>query len=489
MPDVLPVGLQDLLRSSKPAMRSRAKGIEIGVHYYKLAGCNIVLDACSGSVHSVDDVAYDAIGLYGRVDKGEVIARLMEAYPDIAQGDFALLISEIDALKKQGKLFSEDGFADIADKRQELPLKALCLNVSHMCNMTCLYCFAAHGKYGGKDELMPPDTGKRAIDFLIENSGNRECLDVDFFGGEPLMNWDAVKEIVAYARGLERGSGKRFRFTLTTNGLLIDDDVISFTCKEMHNVVLSLDGRPHINDGSRRLPDGSGSYAAVLPKIKKIVQARGGKGYYIRGTYTRRNLDFVSDVLHLADLGFTKLSMEPAVAKKGSPIALKQDDVAKLCEQYEELAREMISRRKQGRGFTFYHYMLDLTKGPCVYKRIAGCGVGTEYLAVTPGGRLYPCHQFIGNEEFLMGDVRNGVQNHDKREEFAGCNIYSREKCRLCWARFYCSGGCAANAYNATGSINGVNEIECELFKKRIECAIALKVSNLATRNANKKTR
>ena len=449
------------------------------IHHYKLAGYNIVLDVASGSIHNVDSVAYDAILLFEQVSKEELVKRIMSDYPKITLEEVTELLSEIEELKKQGKLFSNDDYTQIASyMRAGLPLKALCLNVSHMCNMSCSYCFAAHGKYGGEDELMSLDTGKRAIDFLIENSPGREYLDVDFFGGEPLLNWDVVKEIVVYARKREQGSGKRFRFTLTTNTLLIDDDVISFTNKEMHNVVLSLDGRPSINDGARKLPNGSGSYAAVVPNIEKIVHARGGKGYYIRGTYTRENLDFVNDILHIADLGFTMLSMEPVVAKPGTPYALKSDDIPILLEQYEALAKEMLTREKEGRGFTFYHYMLDLTKGPCVYKRIAGCGVGTEYLAVTPSGQLYPCHQFIGDERFLMGDLWvGGMTNQKQRELFAGRDIYSRSECKTCWARFYCSGGCAANAHNATGSINGVYSLECELFKKRVECAIMLKVS------------
>ena len=451
------------------------------IHRYRLCGFNIVLDVASGSIHRVDDVAYDAIGMYGRLSNGDIIKRIRSDYPQIAQEEVLELLSDIEGLKGQGKLFSVDNFAGIADGGRNdgriMPLKALCLNVSHMCNMSCAYCFAAHGKYGGKDELMSLDVGKRAIDFLLENSGGRELLDVDFFGGEPLLNWGVVKGIVAYARKLEHESGKKFRFTLTTNALQIDDEVIAFTNREMHNVVLSLDGRPNVNDGMRKLPDGSGSYAAVVENIKRFVSARGGKGYYIRGTYTRENLDFVNDILHMLELGFTELSMEPVVACPSMPYALRPDDLPKLCEQYEALAMEMQKRFKQGRGFVFYHYMLDLTRGPCVYKRIAGCGVGTEYLAVTPGGQLYPCHQFVGDDEFLMGDVFAGVNNHSKRDEFACCGIYSRTECKSCWARFYCSGGCAANAYNATGSINGINNLECELFKKRVECAIMLKVA------------
>ena len=447
------------------------------IYQYKLAGFNIVLDVASGSIHSVDDAAYDAIAMYGRAGKDEISDCITGRYPDITRDEALELMCDIEELVKQGRLFSADNYAGIPDTLRSLPLKALCLNVSHMCNMSCLYCFASRGEYGGSGELMPAEVGMRAVDLLIANSGGREQLDIDFFGGEPLLNWEAVKEIVAYARAREQEYGKKFRFTLTTNGLLIDDDVIDFTCREMHNVVLSLDGRPHVNDAARKLRDGSGSYSAVVDKHRRIVDARGGKGYYIRGTYTRENLDFVNDILYMADLGFTELSMEPVVAKPGTSYGLRHEDLPELLGQYELLAAEMLERKEQGRGFTFYHYMIDLTRGPCVYKRIAGCGVGTEYLAVTPGGKLYPCHQFVGDDNFLMGDVWEGVTNKDKREQFAGCGIYSRRECRACWARFYCSGGCAANAYNATGSINGVSPLDCELFKKRMECAIILRVA------------
>jgi len=362
--------------------------------------------------------------------------------------------------------------------------------------MSCTYCFAGHGghsrngaghiehgsveagSHDGKEGLMSLETGKRAIDFLVEQSGERKNLDVDFFGGEPLLNWQTVKDIVAYAREIERNGRKKFRFTLTTNALLIDDDVISFTNNQMHNVVLSLDGRPDINDAMRKLPDGSGSYTAVADNIKKLVDARRGKGYYIRGTFTRNNMDFVNDILHIADLGYKELSMEPVVAKPGDSHGFAPDDLPELCAQYETLAVEMLRLEKLGRGFKFYHYNIDLIDGPCVHKRIAGCGVGTEYLAVTPSGELFPCHQFVDDARFLIGDVWHGVTNKAMLNHFAGCNIYSRIECKTCWARFYCSGGCAANAYYSSGSINGIYEFGCELFKKRIECAIMMKVAS-----------
>jgi len=466
------------------------------IHCYKLGGYNIILDIASGAIHSVDDAAYDAIRVYEGGDMLKSTGAVKNKYPELTDSEISELFDEIETLKFDGKLYSSDSYigADylrVKNPRDNNPrvnssrakntagippVKALCMNVSHLCNMKCSYCFAGAG-YAGAGELMEFETGKRAVDFLFDASGDRNNLDIDFFGGEPLLNWDVVKSIVKYARRLEQGSGKKFRFTLTTNGLLIDDDVIDFTNREMHNVVLSLDGREHIHDAHRKLMNGAGSYAAVLPKIMKLVQARSNKGYYIRGTYTRDNLDFVSDILHLADLGFMELSMEPVVADRDEPHCLKAEDIPALCEQYEALALEMLRRREEGKGFSFYHFTLDLTGGPCVHKRIAGCGVGTEYLAVTPRGDLYPCHQFIGNEKFLMGDVLRGITNQNLREAFGAGNIYSRAECTSCWARFYCSGGCAANAHRASGSIDGIYELGCELFKKRVECAIMMKVA------------
>ena len=446
------------------------------IHAYKLGGFNIIIDTGSGSIHSVDDVAYDAICLFEKEGREVAANQVGDKYDKLENEEIAELIADIEELQSRGKLFSKDVFASAAEPVQSTPLKALCMNVSHECNMTCSYCFAQNGGYGGGESLMSFETGKSAIDFLLENSGNRKNLDIDFFGGEPLLNWDVVKRIVNYAREKERDGEKKFRFTLTTNGLLIDENVIEFTKREMHNVVLSLDGRREVHDAMRKLHGGAGSYKIVLPKIKRLVEARGGKGYYIRGTYTRSNLDFVDDILHLADLGFTELSMEPVIAKPYTQYALRKNDLPKLFEQYELLAAEMIKRKTEGRGFTFYHFMLDLTGGPCVYKRIRGCGVGTEYLAVNPAGELYPCHQFVGDRNFLLGDIWHGIINKELRGEFENCGIYSRVECMNCWARLYCSGGCAANACNETGSIAGVYEIGCELFKKRLECAIMMKV-------------
>jgi len=448
------------------------------IHHYKLNGYNIILDIASGSIHSVDDAAYDTIVMYESKSKDEIAKYLITTYKDVALMDALKILAKVEELKEEGKLFSQDDFKSKTAGIKNLPLKALCLNMSHKCNMSCEYCFITNN-ISNSNELMSLDVAKKAIDFLIVQSREQKYLDIDFFGGEPLLNLEVVKEVVAYARKLEPNYNKKFRFTLTTNGLFIDDDVISFTNREIHNVVLSLDGRQEVHDGKRKLPDGSGSYDEVLPKIKKLVEARRAKDYYIRGTYTSSNTDFVLDIFHLADLGFKELAIEPVVSKAGTSYALSNKDLPGLLDQYESLALEMLKRRDQGRGFNFYHYMLDLTEGPCLHKRITGCGVGIEYLAVTPKGELYPCHQFVGNEKFLMGDVFTGITNKIIQSEFRGCDIYSKSECAKCWARFYCSGGCAANAYYATGSIKGVNRLECELIKKRIECAIMLKVAEI----------
>ena len=448
------------------------------VHQYKLNGYNIVLDMASGAVHAVDEVAYDIIALYPDHAPEEIVKIITEKYPDLTRDDVTECIADVAALKADGKLFSEDKYENLAFdfKARPVVVKALCLHVAHTCNLNCSYCFASQGKYHGERALMSFEVGKQALDFLIAHSGTRHNLEVDFFGGEPLMNWDVCKRLVAYARAQEKVHDKHFRFTLTTNGMLIDDDVIDFANREMSNVVLSLDGRREIHDALRVDYAGHGSYDRIVPKFQKLVKARGGKDYYMRGTYTRRNLDFTNDVFHMLDLGFTETSMEPVVCPPGDPEALKEEDLPVLFEQYEILAKEMIRRKKEGRPFTFYHYMIDLTGGPCIYKRISGCGSGTEYMAVTPWGDLYPCHQFVGEEAFKLGDIWQGVTNHETQAQFAACNVYAREACRDCWARLYCSGGCAANAWHATGSVTGVYEYGCELFRKRMECAIMLAI-------------
>lgn len=451
------------------------------VHLYKLNGYNIVLDVFSGSVHAVDDVAFDAISMYETHTPEEIKNALSEKYKDegITSEELDEVLSDIAELKTDGKLFTEDQYADKAFdfKNRHTEIKALCLHVAHTCNLNCTYCFAAQGKYHGERALMSFETGKRALDFLVENSGKRRNLEVDFFGGEPLMNFEVVKQLVAYARSIEDKCGKHFRFTLTTNGVLLDDEVTEFANRECHNVVLSLDGRKEVHDRLRKTINGKGSYDTIVPKFQKFVKARGDKGYYVRGTFTHNNTDFTNDIFHMADLGFTELSMEPVVCAPGEEYALTEEDLPVLFEQYEILAKEMLRREREGRPFTFYHYMLDLTGGPCIYKRISGCGSGTEYLAVTPWGELYPCHQFVGDPKYSMGNIWDGVTNKALQDEFKLCNAYARPDCKDCWAKLYCSGGCAANAYHATGSITGTYHYGCELFKKRIECAIMLKVA------------
>ena len=452
------------------------------VHQYKLNGYNIVLDTCSGSVHCVDEVAYDIIEMYKSHTREEIVKTILERYGNmegVNEEEILLCLDDVKALEEDGKLFTEDQYEKLAFdyKNNSNVVKALCLHVAHTCNLNCEYCFASQGKYQGERALMSFEVGKQAFDFLIANSGTRRNLEVDFFGGEPLMNWDVVKQLVAYARSVEKEHNKNFRFTFTTNGVLIDDEVIDFLNKEMHNVVLSLDGRKEVHDRFRKDYAGNGSYDRVVPNFQKLVEKRGGKDYYVRGTFTHNNVDFVNDILHMADLGFTELSMEPVVCPPGDPYALTAEDLEKVKEQYEILAKEMLKRKKEGRPFTFYHYMLDLKNGPCIYKRITGCGSGTEYMAVTPWGELYPCHQFVGDPKYSLGDIWNGIKNKEAQDEFRYCNAYARPECRDCWAKLYCSGGCAANSYHATGKISGIYEYGCELFKKRIECAVMMKVA------------
>ena len=452
------------------------------IHQYKLGGYNIVLDICSGSVHAVDEVAYDIIGMFEEKEKSEVISAVAQKYEgreDITREDIEECYGQVEELKAEGKLFASDTFEGMAGHLKAKTsgvVKALCLHVAHTCNLNCSYCFASQGKYHGERAIMSYEVGKRALDFLVENSGNRRNLEVDFFGGEPLMNFDVVKRLVAYARSIEKEKGKNFRFTLTTNGVLVDDDVIEFANRECSNVVLSLDGRKEVHDRYRVDYAGNGSWDKIVPKFQKFVEARGGKNYYMRGTFTHANPDFLEDIKVMLDLGFCELSMEPVVCAEGDPSALTDDDLPIVMEQYEKLAELMIERDKAGKPFTFYHYMIDLSGGPCIYKRISGCGSGTEYMAVTPWGDLYPCHQFVGEEKFKLGDIWQGVTNKETQCEFGNCNVYARPDCRDCWAKLYCSGGCAANAYHSTGSVNGVYEYGCKLFRKRMECAIMVAV-------------
>ena len=459
------------------------------IHQYKLNGYNIVIDVCSGGVHVVDDIAYDIIEMFENHTQDEVISKAYEKYASekgVTKEEIEGLYSEIVGMKNAGQLFTPDTFEPMADKLKQKTagvIKALCLHVAHTCNLNCSYCFASQGKYHGERAIMSLEVGKRVLDFLIENSGTRHNLEVDFFGGEPLMNFQMLKDLVAYAREIEKKHNKNFRFTLTTNGVLIDDDVIDFANREMSNVVLSLDGRKEVHDRYRVDYAGNGSWEKIVPKFQRLVNARDGKNYYMRGTFTHANPDFLEDIKQMLDLGFNELSMEPVVCTKGDKEELTEADFPIVCQQYEELAKLMLKKDEEGKPFTFYHYMIDLKGGPCIYKRISGCGSGTEYMAVTPWGDLYPCHQFVGEEKYKLGDIYNGVTNKEAQNEFASCNVYARPDCKDCWAKLYCSGGCAANAYHATGSVRGVYKYGCELFKKRMECALMVAVARALKEN------
>lgn len=451
------------------------------IHQYKLNGMNIVLDTYSGSVHVVDDLAYDVIALYESTPANEIVSRMLDQYSldsNIYEADIWETIAEIEELKKNGQLFTEDEFKDISlDLRnRQTYVKALCFNVAHTCNLSCEYCFASQGKYNGDRAIMSVEVGQRAIDYLLENSGHHRNLDIDFFGGEPLMAWEVVKQIVAYARSKEQEYKKKFRFTFTTNGMLLNDEVTEFLNQEMYNVVLSLDGRKEVHDRLRKTVGGKGSYDHIVPKFREFVQKRGDKEYYVRGTYTRNNVDFTEDIMHIADLGFDKLSMEPVICDPREPYALTEEDLPEIYQQYEILAKEMLKREEEGKGFTFYHYMLDLSEGPCIQKRISGCGSGTEYLAVTPWGELFPCHQFVGDAAYSMGNIWDGITKPEIQSQFKESNCYSKEECQDCWAKLYCSGGCPANALHATGTLNGTYDFSCDIFRKRIECSMMVKV-------------
>ena len=446
------------------------------VHQYINNGYHIVLDVNSGAIHVVDEVVYDVIPLFEKHSSEEITGLLREKY---SEEEIREAVEEVAQLKKEGSLFTPDTYeAPLIDfKKRPTVVKALCLHIAHDCNLACRYCFAEEGEYHGRRALMSYETGKAALDFLIANSGSRRNLEVDFFGGEPLMNFEVVKQLVAYGREQEKLHDKHFRFTLTTNGVLLNDDIMEFANREMDNVVLSIDGRKEVHYHMRPFRKGAGSYDLIVPKFQKFAESRNQEKYYVRGTYTHFNTDFSKDVLHLADLGFKQISVEPVVAEETDDYAIKEEDLPVLFKEYDDLAAEMVRRNKAGNGFNFFHFMIDLEGGPCVYKRLSGCGSGTEYLAVTPWGDLYPCHQFVGNEKFLMGNVHDGVVNTGLQEEFKCCNVYAKEKCRDCFARFYCSGGCAANAYNFHGDILKTYETGCELQKKRVECAIMIKAA------------
>ncbi len=454
------------------------------IHCFKNNGYNIVMDVNSGAVHVVDDVVYDLVpvleeAVKEKASKEALVNKAKEAGLSYKADVLEEAVDEICELTEAEMLYTEDIYEPyIKDfKSRETVVKALCLHIAHDCNLACKYCFAEEGEYHGRRALMSFEVGKKALDFLIANSGNRVNLEVDFFGGEPLMNWQVVKDLVIYGRSLEKPNNKKFRFTLTTNGVLLNDDILEFANKEMSNIVLSIDGRKKVHDFMRPHRGGQGSYDEIVPKYIKVAESRNQMNYYVRGTFTHHNLDFSEDVLHLADLGFKQISVEPVVADEKEEYAIREEDIPTILEQYDILAKKMLERRKEGKAFNFFHFMIDLEGGPCVAKRLSGCGSGTEYLAVTPWGDFYPCHQFVGMEQFLMGNVDEGIKRTDIRDEFKCCNVYAKEKCKNCFAKFYCSGGCAANSYNFHGSILDAYDVGCELQRKRIECAIMMKAA------------
>lgn len=447
------------------------------IHKFRQNGVNIVIDVNSGAIHVVDDVVYDLADNWKEIPKNA----LQLKFPQYDMEQIEEAVEELSILEKEGMLYTEDDYEQVLPMldKHDTVVKALCLHVAHDCNLKCQYCFAEEGEYHGKRELMSAEVGKKALDFLIEHSASRKNLEVDFFGGEPLMNFDVVKEIVAYGRELEKKYDKRFRFTITTNGILLDEQKQQFINENMHNLVLSLDGRKEVNDRMRPCAGGQGSYDIIVPKFQKAAESRNQTDYYIRGTFTKYNLDFCKDVLHMAELGFQQISVEPVVADQSMPYAITEKELPQIYEEYEKLAKEVCERNQKGNGFHFFHFNIDLSGGPCVMKRLVGCGSGTEYLAVTPSGELYPCHQFVGMSEFKMGTVYEGIVNQEQRKIFSKCNVYAKEECKKCWAKFYCSGGCAANAYQANGDILKPYEIGCKMQRKRIECAIMIKAKEL----------
>lgn len=448
------------------------------LHQYKMNDMNIVLDVNSGAVHVVDDIVYDIIEIIKNDSKDNIEKKLNGKY---TSNEIKEAVLEIENLEKNGQLFTKDEYKEIISefKNRDTVVKALCLHIAHDCNLACKYCFAEEGEYRGDRSMMSYEVGKKAIDFLIKSSGNRRNLEIDFFGGEPLMNFDVVKQIVEYAKSIEKTYNKNFRFTITTNGVLLDEEKIDYINKTMHNVVLSIDGRKEVHDNMRPSSNNKGSYDLIFPKFKELVKKRDNKNYYVRGTYTHFNKDFSEDVLHLVNLGFDEISVEPVVAPEKMDYALKQEDIIELKEEYDKLVNKMLKFKDSGKEFNFFHFMIDLSGGPCVTKRLSGCGSGTEYLAVTPWGDLYPCHQFVGIDKYKMGNVNEGVTNNEVRDDFKNCHVYTKNKCKECWARFYCSGGCNANSYNFYNNIYDVYEIGCELQKKRVECAIYLKAKEL----------
>jgi len=445
------------------------------IHKYKLNGFNIVLDVNSGGVHIVDELTYDLLDNVEPPFDEKCPQKAMDKLSKVYQPeDIESCYQEIVELYNDKILFSEDDYEKYANVSVASPIKAMCLNIAHDCQLRCKYCFASTGDFGKGRKLMSFETGKHAIDFLLEKSGDRQNLELDFFGGEPLMNFNVVKQVVEYARSREKEYGKHFRFTITTNGLLLDDDKIEFINREMSNVVLSIDGRKETNDKFRVLPNGQGCYDMILPKYKKLVAGRGDKEYYVRGTFTNKNLDFSNDVFALYDAGFDQISVEPVVGDSHE-YALTEKDLPAVFKEYEVLARKIIDNEKNGKKFNFFHFMLDLDQGPCAIKRLRGCGCGNDYVAITPDGDIFPCHQFVGIDEYKMGNIDEGTFNYEMKADFAKAHVYSKPECRKCWAKFYCSGGCNANNYQYMGDIRTAHKLSCQLEKKRLECAIMMK--------------
>ncbi|MDR5658063.1 thioether cross-link-forming SCIFF peptide maturase [Serpentinicella sp. ANB-PHB4] len=443
------------------------------IHKFTSDNVNVVIDVNSGAVHVVDKIVHDLLDYYPKHSQEEIIDKIGNLY---STKDIKEAINEIDTLTKEGLLFSKERYIEHFDKHKGDPvIKALCLHIAHDCNIRCQYCFASQGDFEGQRSFMSSEIGKKAIDFLLENSGSRRNLEVDFFGGEPLMNFNVVKEIVDYGKAKEQQYNKNIRFTITTNGLLLDDENMDYINNQMHNVVLSLDGRKETNDKMRYTINGGGTYDHIVPKLQKMVKLRKGKNYYVRGTFTKHNKNFAQDVLHLADLGFQNISVEPVVAGPEHDYAIAKEDLQLINDQYDYLAKEMTKRNGSKSAFNFFHFNIDLNQGPCVIKRLLGCGAGAEYLAVTPEGDLYPCHQFVGNKKFLIGNIIDSSVDTTLYNYFQEANVYNKEKCDECWAKFYCSGGCHANAYNFNDDIYKPYDIGCEMEKKRIECAIMIK--------------
>jgi uncharacterized protein len=447
------------------------------IHKYEQGGKYIVLDVHSGAIHVIDKMIFDLLDCYPDPDRSHVLKMLSGQFSAEALEEG---MSEIDTLIEMGQLFSKDDYlSSVAFKKQPV-IKALCLHVAHDCNIRCKYCFASQGDFHGERLLMPLETGKNAFDFLVAHSGNRRNLEVDFFGGEPLMNFEVVKSLVDYGRSLEAANNKHFRFTITTNGILLDDEKMDYINTHMDNVVLSIDGRPEVNDFMRPAINGTGTYETILPKFKRLVEKRGDKTYYVRGTFTHFNTDFAADVVHLADQGFKLTSIEPVVSEPQHDYTLTENDMKTVFEQYESIAETLIDRAGTKKAFKFFHFMIDLSQGPCVIKRVSGCGAGSEYIAVTPEGDIFPCHQFVGNPDFKMGNVDTGEFETRLADAFSKVHVYEKPACRECWAKFYCSGGCHANAFNFNGDIRKPYAIGCEMEKKRIECALYIKAKEMS---------